>query len=144
MVEALASLKRALQTQFPGFLANDGNTRQENHDPTNEDVDMMGESGGGDVVRGGESDDEGDPVVVSNDELQAFLARLAQKKSGPNSPLVSTEYSKQEREAYPLLFAAKQGHEDVLMACARILDEKNDVSLVREAAAYLEEVEAKR
>jgi hypothetical protein len=34
--------------------------------------------------------------------------------------------------------------EDVVMCAARILDEKKDVSLVREAAAYLEEVEAHR
>ena len=30
------------------------------------------------------------------------------------------------------------------MTCARVLDERRDVFLVREAAAYLEEVEAKR
>ena len=34
--------------------------------------------------------------------------------------------------------------EDEVMACARILDEAKDVSLVREAAAYLKEVEAHR
>ena len=35
-----------------------------------------------------------------------------------------------------------QPHEDLLIVCARALDTKSDVSLVREAAAYLLEVEA--
>ena len=45
---------------------------------------------------------------------------------------------------YPLLFAAMSPQEDVVMCAARVLDEQRDVSLVREAAAYLEEVEAHR
>jgi A1 cistron-splicing factor AAR2 len=44
---------------------------------------------------------------------------------------------------YPFLFAAISNDEDIVMACARILDEQRDVTLVREAAAYLEDVEAK-
>lgn len=47
------------------------------------------------------------------------------------------------RSLYPLLFAATLEHEDVLMACARILDESVDASLLREVTAYLENVEAK-
>jgi A1 cistron-splicing factor AAR2 len=41
------------------------------------------------------------------------------------------------------LFAAKAGnpHEDIFMTCARILESASDVSLVREAAAYLEQME---
>jgi A1 cistron-splicing factor AAR2 len=45
------------------------------------------------------------------------------------------------RSRYPILFAAVQPHEDVLMTCARALEAAADVSLVREAAAYLEQVE---
>ena len=48
------------------------------------------------------------------------------------------------RTSYPLLFAAMAPQEDVVMCAARCLDEQRDVSLVREAAAYLEEVEAHR
>jgi len=33
--------------------------------------------------------------------------------------------------------------EDILMTCARILDEEKDILLVREAASFLQEVEAK-
>jgi A1 cistron-splicing factor AAR2 len=88
-----------------------------------------------------ESDDDGGPVIVPNDEVEASLARL-EKSPRSCAPLV--EYSDQDRGAYPFLFAAKLQHEDVLMTCARVLDDANDVSLVREAAAYLEEVEAKR
>ena len=42
------------------------------------------------------------------------------------------------------MYAAMTPGEDEVMACARILDEAKDVSLDREAAEYLEEVEAKR
>jgi A1 cistron-splicing factor AAR2 len=52
--------------------------------------------------------------------------------------------SNQFRGQYPFLFAAVSNDEDIIMACARILDEQRDVTLVREAAAYLEDVEAKR
>jgi len=45
---------------------------------------------------------------------------------------------------YPFLFAAISGDEDIVMTCARILDEQTDVTLVRQAAAYLEEVEANK
>ena len=41
-----------------------------------------------------------------------------------------------------VLYAAMTEGEDEVMACARILDLRQDVSLVREAAAYLEQVEA--
>ena len=45
------------------------------------------------------------------------------------------------RVRYPILSAAIMPTEDIVMTCARALDEQNDVSLVREAAAYLEEIE---
>ena len=57
------------------------------------------------------------------------------------------QYELNIRKRYPLLFAAMDStsfREDVLMTCARALDVANDASLVREAAAYLEEVETKR
>jgi hypothetical protein len=36
------------------------------------------------------------------------------------------------------------GVEDIVMTCARVLEERNDVTLVREAAHYLEHVERYR
>ena len=48
------------------------------------------------------------------------------------------------KTAYPLLVASIMPQEDILMTCARALDDARDVSLVREAAAYLEEVEQQK
>lgn len=102
-----------------------------------------------------DNDDEDGPVIIPFDEIQASMDRSSLSPPPP-SPMDTTTTSQRdtvqsERKAhgdkYPLLFAAMtivEEHEDVLMACARILDERLDVSLVREAAAYLEEVEAQR
>mmetsp|Transcript_26536 Transcript_26536/g.31305 ORF Transcript_26536/g.31305 Transcript_26536/m.31305 type:complete len:94 (+) Transcript_26536:75-356(+) len=93
--------------------------------------------------------------MIPFDEIQASMDRSSLSPSSP-SPMDTITTSQRdtlrsERKAhgdkYPLLFAAMtivEELEDVLMACARILDERLDVSLVREAAAYLEEVEAQR
>jgi len=111
-----------------------------------------------------EDEDEDGPVIVPFDEVEASIARSSPSQSntlhaitrmdvdGPTtnrkkSP--ATDESERERhgDQYPLLFAAQttvEDHSDILMTCARILDERTDVSLVREAAAYLEEVEARR
>jgi A1 cistron-splicing factor AAR2 len=86
-------------------------------------------------------DDEDGPVMVSADEIEASLARssaapvVATALGGRNS--VPSDIQKK----YPILMAAIMPHEDILMTCARALDEKTDVSLVREAASYLESVE---
>ena len=83
-------------------------------------------------------DDEDDrPVVLSEAEYAQSLDRFAK------DPVMAVDDS-DLRHRYPILAAAKQPHEDVLMTCARALDEKVDVSLVREAADYLEQVEARR
>lgn len=141
MVATLSLLRKLLTSRFPGIATDDSDTVTNGEDMNGN---VRASNIDNDVVMGNDSDDGGSdsdgPIVVSNDEVQASLARLSQARP-TNTP---TEYSIQERDGYPLLFAAKLDHEDVLMACARILDEKNDVSLVREAAAYLEEVEAKR
>ena len=89
--------------------------------------------------------DEDEPVVVSPHEIEAYRVRSEANKSrcsafgavGPSDDVTV-------RENYPILYAAIQPHEDVLMTCARALDDANDVSLVREAASYLEEVEARK
>jgi hypothetical protein len=82
--------------------------------------------------------DEDGPVVVDSEEIKTSLARSAGKSFNQNG---KSDTPMEIMRAYPLLVAAIQPHEDVLMTCARALDEKNDVGLVREAAAYLEEIE---
>jgi len=84
-----------------------------------------------------DDDDEDGPVIVDYDQIKASLARTSQT---PKRQAVNQMHYKE----YPLLYAAMSPQEDEVMACARILDEAKDVSLVREAAAYLEEVEAYR
>jgi len=90
----------------------------------------------------GDDDDEDGPVVVSSEDIEASMARSS--TIDPGTTKESMEASNQLRREYPFLAAAMMPSEDVLMTCARVLDEKKDVTLVREAAAYLEEVEQKR
>jgi hypothetical protein len=82
-------------------------------------------------------DDEDAPIIVSTADVAASLAR----SSACSHHHQQTGIAMDIRRAYPLLVAAVMPQEDIIMTCARILDEKTDVSLVREAAAYLEEVE---
>eukprot|EP00591_Stephanopyxis_turris_P009834 CAMPEP_0195529034 /NCGR_PEP_ID=MMETSP0794_2-20130614/31439_1 /TAXON_ID=515487 /ORGANISM="Stephanopyxis turris, Strain CCMP 815" /LENGTH=152 /DNA_ID=CAMNT_0040660273 /DNA_START=184 /DNA_END=642 /DNA_ORIENTATION=+ len=82
-------------------------------------------------------DDEDGPVIVPMDEFEDSLARSVAEVSHQNLPR-SNEHVKK----YPLLFASMTSQEDEVMACARILNACSDVSLVREAAAYLQEVES--
>ena len=83
-----------------------------------------------------DSDSEDGPTLVDMEDIEQSNARLSMNKT------VSTEVDSMVKEKYPLLFAAIMPNEDVLMTCARALDDAQDVSLVREAAAYLEQVEA--
>ncbi len=88
-----------------------------------------------------DDDDSQGLVVVPYEEYEALT------KASPlpvlAHPLASNvTYSGDLRSKYPILFASMQPHEDLLILCARALDTKLDVSLVREAAAYLQEVEA--
>jgi A1 cistron-splicing factor AAR2 len=82
---------------------------------------------------------EDGPVVVSPEDIEASMTRASTDLSRAQSKIPL-----EVRKDYPLLVAAIQSHEDILMTCARALDEKTDVSLVREAAAYLEDVEQHR
>jgi AAR2 protein len=83
------------------------------------------------VDDGDEEDDDDPPLIVENvpDDLPPLKASVA-------DPAI--------RQRYPILAAAVLETEDIVMTCARALDEAKDVSLVREAAAYLEQVEAYR
>ena len=89
-----------------------------------------------------DDDDEDGPVIVSSAEIEASMTRSS--SAFVIGGVSNGKATKQLRMEYPLLAAAMMPSEDVLMTCARALDEKTDVSLVREAAAYLEEVEDNR
>ena len=84
-----------------------------------------------------DDDDEDSPVIVPLEEIEEALSRPTPTRQ-PTSD--ETEYA----QIYPFLFASICPGEDILMACARILDEKTDVTLVREAAHYLDHVESKK
>lgn len=94
-----------------------------------------------------DSDSDDDlPQIVPADEVDASFTRF-----NPNTDALSRNFSVMDQDSisnykhkYPLLFSAILSHEDIVMTCARILDSKNDVSLVREASAYLEEVEQRK
>lgn len=94
-----------------------------------------------DAVEDDEEDEDG-PVIVPFDEFESSLSRSAALLHTTHTPVADVEEAKKHRHNYPLLFAAMSPQEDVVMCAARVLDEQRDVSLVREAAAYLEEVEA--
>ena len=72
-------------------------------------------------------------MIVPHDQVEALRAR-----SSSQSSLTPKRHCK----VYPLLHAAMVPKEDEVMVCALILEDAKDVTLVREAAAYLEEVEA--
>jgi A1 cistron-splicing factor AAR2 len=91
-----------------------------------------------------DDEDEDGPVVVSNEEVEASFARSSEFSQQMASPVTNPTYPESVRQQYPLLFAAVMPHEDVLMTCARALDNASDVSLVREAAAFLEQVETQK
>ena len=88
-----------------------------------------------------DEDDENKPVVVSNEEVEASAARSIQSPF-KSSSTTTEQFPPSVRGKYPVLFAAKLENEDILMTCARALDDATDVSLVREAGTFLvEEVE---
>ncbi|KAL3791106.1 hypothetical protein HJC23_012091 [Cyclotella cryptica] len=93
-----------------------------------------------------EMDDEDGPVIVPISEVEASISRSSVEllQAQKHCTFIDAENEYDLRTRYPLLYAAMAPQEDLLMCCARILDDRNDVSLVREAASYLETVEAHR
>merc|ERR1712194_74511 len=95
-----------------------------------------------------EEDEEDGPVLIPYGEIEASNARsLSQVSQFPkhhDEQMRGFSMKQRHSQEYPLLYASMSPGEDEVMACARILDEKKDVSLVRGAAAYLVEVEAHR
>lgn len=88
-------------------------------------------------------EDDG-PVIVPTEEVEASMSRSSLENLQTQKYSTGQDKNHEHRLSYPLLFAAMAPHEDIVMTCARILDAGNDVSLVREAAAFLEDVEAHR
>lgn len=87
------------------------------------------------------------PTIVSMDEVNASLHRSilqTRYKSHRQVDDANSQVNVEMKERFPLLVAAMDpyGTEDLVMVCARVVDQAVDVSLVREAAAYLEQVEA--
>lgn len=147
--ELLLKLKHILSSKFSETFSPERllvpriTTVQDNDDRRNivetEPMDVETKAFNGHHFSDDDNDEDG-PVVVSSEEIEASLAR-----SYNSFPVASSlQDTVALRETYPLLAAAVMPHEDVLMTCARALDDQNDVSLVREAAAYLFEVERKR
>jgi A1 cistron-splicing factor AAR2 len=120
--EAASTFQTLLANRFPNsFAANDFTQEMDERGASDDHDDDYSEDG---------------PVVVAGDEVEASLAR-----SSAASSLRVSSFSQEILQAYPLLVAAIMPHEDILMTCARALDEAVDVSLVREAASYLEQME---
>lgn len=98
-----------------------------------------------------DDEDEDQPVIVPYEEIQASEERMTRTSYTTfnnttftdNTTADLNDHSSLMMKKYPLLFAAKTSQEDLLMTCSRVLDEANDVSLVREAADYLVNVEDK-
>lgn len=91
-----------------------------------------------------DDDDSDGPAVVAWEEVEASLQRQQQEETRNSTTNRVVTYTAELTARFPILFAARQPHEDIVMTCARALDAKTDVSLVREAADYLEQVEAAR
>jgi hypothetical protein len=121
--EASSIFQILLANRFPNSFA------------ANDFIQEMDEGGGS----GDDDDSEDGPVIVAGDDVEASLAR-----SSAASSLQVSSCSSEIRQAYPLLVAAIMPHEDIIMTCARALDQAVDVSLVREAAAYLEEMQQQK
>lgn len=127
--ESLRNAGKALWSTLLSKCSEESTLLQEEDDDDNEGIEDEGME---------ETDDEDGPAMVDFADVEASLLRSSKVSTG-----TAQQYPADHRNKYPLLFASMMSHEDIVMTCARALDEKVDVSVVREAAAYLEEVEAK-
>jgi AAR2 protein len=121
---------RILENRFPTIRnnVNDIMVQQEPFMNDDEEDDNMDSDEG----------EEDSPVMVSLEDYEASLARTSSLPlSNCKDPPIGVSIPLDIQLQYPILFAAQQDHEDILMTCARALHDKNDVSLVREAADFL-------
>jgi A1 cistron-splicing factor AAR2 len=120
-------------------LQQEGNTRE------SMDIGHVKDSSNNNTDDDDEDEDDDGPVIIPYEDVEASLARSTLLKTiNQRQQLQVGKAQQRQCEKYPLLYAAMSSGEDEVMACARILDEARDVSLVREAASYLEEVEVHR
>ena len=115
-------------SRFQGFIERQFSSQCQDETPTSPEE-----------VESSVNSDKDGPVIVPSEEVEASLTRSnADRKSyGAVEPVPPAI-----RLRFPFLFAAMMPNEDIVMTCARALDEAADVSLVREAAAYLEQIES--
>jgi hypothetical protein len=130
----MLQFQRVLSNKFPSLMVVDDEEENEEEMET---------------IRGGPEDpfeeDSDGPVVVDMVDVQASLARTSNENTtSRHQDDARHQLPSSVIAGYPLLVAAILPQEDILMTCARALDEKKDVSLVREAAAYLEEMEQQK
>mmetsp|Transcript_13358 Transcript_13358/g.29012 ORF Transcript_13358/g.29012 Transcript_13358/m.29012 type:complete len:582 (+) Transcript_13358:375-2120(+) len=157
MVESLKSISQKLRQLVRDRFGLDLSLPEDNDDMEMDTIeptmdDYGGISANNEVYENQEEEEEDDeedgPVIIPYDQIEASLERSTLQTSRASKwhgeQLSLTSEQQRHRKEYPLLHAAMSPGEDEVMACARILDEAKDVSLVREAAAYLEEVEAHR
>ena len=70
-------------------------------------------------------DDEDGPVIVSNEDIQASLARSSATSFQQQQQQHATiDIPMEVKTAYPLLVASIMPQEDILMTCARALDDE--------------------
>lgn len=147
MSSALATFTKLLQAKFPNHFCTI-DTREQDDNPwvtprNGEESKMLL-----DYFDSGYNscDDEDGPAVVSAEEVKKSTARSIELSRRHMKRHFDFEHEVScLSDRFPLLAAAMDPNtEDILMTCARVLGDAVDVSLVREAAAYLEEVEAKR
>jgi hypothetical protein len=84
------------------------------------------------------------PVIVPYDQIEASILGLPCNHSRfqSNTAAVGGEkWQCHHHEEYPLLYAMLSPGKGKVMVCTRILDKAGDVTLVRKAAVYSEEVE---
>ena len=111
--------------------------------------DMMDYDNADQAAESGDSDDDG-PIIVPLHEIEESKSRAeilsmesnSKRDKSRQSMSSAIDNDAETRMKFPLLFSSVSPKEDILMTCARVLDEKKDASLVREAAAYLEDLES--
>lgn len=145
--EQWSSFQSLLMNRFPNsfvYQSHDYNDTANNSSQHH----LMEEAMDWDVGDDHYGDDEDGPVIVATEDIQASLARSSatsfRQQQQQQQQHAKSDIPMEVKKAYPLLVASIMPQEDILMTCARALDDARDVSLVREAAAYLEEVEQQK
>lgn len=139
ILSSVQQFENVLTNRFPGHFLTETEENAEYFDNMPQSM-IQSDSEDDDDELEDENDDG--PVIVSSEDVEASLKRLSTSTQGAPRGVPAPVYPQSLRQEYPFLFAAMMPNEDILMTCARALDDACDVSVVREAAAYLETVEA--